>query len=576
MTDPWYAAGRMLHEHRAKTLTSSYMRWRFIPLSGDDLIFAPQDFHTPDPILANDLAVGWFLLGNKLVEVGDQSPFDFPEQDVAWVEALHSFHWLRHFRAVEDPQVRSAAARYVRQWLDHGHKNPNLKWRLDITAERLIAWLRHSPLVINGADTRFYKRFTRSIMREAKLLYHLGETLPEGKPRLKAALACTMVGLSFENHDRFLRKASKRLTQELSAQVLPDGGHISRNPSATVELLSDILPLRECYHAKGIETPPEILSTIDRMMPMMRFFRHGNGAVVNFNGAKAYQTDLLAKIMTFDDVMGEPVENAQHTGYQRVRAGDTLIVMDTGGPPPAASSQDYHAGCLSFEMSDGGHRLIVNCGKTQLHREKWADVARQTAAHSTLSINTLSSMVFVPCGYHSKLGKSTKLAGRPLVVDVTRRSESDGTKITALHNGFVPETGLLHDRSLFVTKDGSEVRGVDRVALARNTRAAKGANHHLHLRFHLNPRVRAVTISPSEIFLIAGTGRAWLFTAKSGAPSLEESVFLSDSEGPKRTKQIALLGLWPDQDGFEWTLRRVTDPLELTNYLAKLPHSDAF
>ena len=36
--------------------------------------------------------------------------------------------------------------------------------------------------------------------------------------------------------------------------------------------------------------------------------------------------------------------------------------METGQPPPFAMSQEAHAGCLSFELSSGLQRIVVNCG----------------------------------------------------------------------------------------------------------------------------------------------------------------------------------------------------------------------
>ena len=42
--------------------------------------------------------------------------------------------------------------------------------------------------------------------------------------------------------------AIKQLVAEIERQILPDGGHISRNPGALIELLLDFLPLRQAFH----------------------------------------------------------------------------------------------------------------------------------------------------------------------------------------------------------------------------------------------------------------------------------------------------------------------------------------
>ena len=59
------------------------------------------------------------------------------------------------------------------------------------------------------------------------------------------------------------------------------------------------------------------------MMPMLRFFRHGDGSFALFNGMGPTPPDLLATILAYDDARGAPVANAPHSGYQRVEAGGT-------------------------------------------------------------------------------------------------------------------------------------------------------------------------------------------------------------------------------------------------------------
>ncbi len=102
--------------------------------------------------------------------------------------------------------------------------------------------------------------------------------------------------------------------------------------------------------------------------------------------------------------------------------------MDTGKAPPVAVSQEAHAGCLSFELCAGGQRIVVNCGMPAINRESWRQVARATAAHSTVTFNNTSSYRFreeeaVPQA-DRRAGRST---GRREVVDratMTARTRS--------------------------------------------------------------------------------------------------------------------------------------------------------
>ena len=46
------------------------------------------------------------------------------------------------------------------------------------------------------------------------------------------------------------------MIEELRSQILPDGGHVSRNPGALIELLADLLPLRQLFSTRNLQPPP--------------------------------------------------------------------------------------------------------------------------------------------------------------------------------------------------------------------------------------------------------------------------------------------------------------------------------
>ena len=72
------------------------------------------------------------------------------------------------------------------------------------------------------------------------------------------------------------------------------------------------------------------------MMPMLRFFRHGDGTFALFNGMGPTPPDLLATMLAYDDARGTPVANAPHSGYQRIEAGGDRAA---DGHRPAAAAR---------------------------------------------------------------------------------------------------------------------------------------------------------------------------------------------------------------------------------------------
>ncbi len=97
----------------------------------------------------------------------------------------------------------------------------------------------------------------------------------------------------------------------------------------------------------------ELHSARDRMAPMLRFFRHGDGALALFNGGQECDPRMIASLLARDEVRGQPFGHARHSGYQRLAAGRCVTVLDCGIAPPGAFSVDAHAGCLAFEMELG-------------------------------------------------------------------------------------------------------------------------------------------------------------------------------------------------------------------------------
>ena len=54
------------------------------------------------------------------------------------------------------------------------------------------------------------------------------------------------------------------------------------------------------------------------------------------------------------------------SGYERLAAGRTTIIMDCN-----QNDNRQYAGSLSFEMSVGRDRLIVNCGPALIRNKEW-------------------------------------------------------------------------------------------------------------------------------------------------------------------------------------------------------------
>jgi uncharacterized heparinase superfamily protein len=329
--------------------------------------------------------------------------------------------------------------------------------------------------------------------------------------------------------------------EELDRQILPDGGHVSRNPEALIELLLDLLPLRQVLASRNVAPPQPMLNAIDRMMPMLRFFRHGDGDFAQFNGMGPTALELVATVLAYDDARGTPVANAAHSGYQRLEAGGSVVVMDTGRPPPMQVSREAHAGCLSFEFSAGLQRIVINCGLPAVNRAGWRDVARATAAHSTVVFNDTSSCRFLESGSFKRLFAGSPIVTGPASVPVAREEPGDSILVRASHDGYADRFGVIHQRTLMLTKDGNRLEGEDTFFPATGDQIPR--EDAFALRFHLHPAIRATRLTDGHgVMLVAPDRDVWTLTAHEDLVELEESVYLAGRDGPRRTTQVVIYG----------------------------------
>ena len=424
-------------------------------------------------------------------------------------------------------------------------------------ARRIISWLSQATLILDDADVRFYRRFLRNLTRQVRFLRSTVSDTRDGVPRLQARIALTYASLCLAKQIRHLRATTRRLVNEIDRQVLPDGGHISRNPGVIIDLLLDFLPLSQAFSARNVAPPPALINAIDRMMPMLRFFRHGDGSFALFNGMGPTPPDLLATILAYDDARGAPVTNAPYSGYQRLDAAGSTLLMDTGSPPPAEVSADAHAGCLAFELSSNQQRIIVNCGMPATGRENWRQVARATAAHSTVTFNDASSCRFLDSMTFRRLFGIAIVEG-PDDVTVSRETEDHVTVLRAAHDGYADRFGIIHERFVSLSEDGNRLDGEDVFLPATGNELPEDAKDQFAVRFHLHPSIRANRLTDGHgAVLLLPNKDVWNLNAHEDVVEVEESVYLAGQDGPRRTTQIVIYGRAHEVHRVHWTFSHV-------------------
>jgi uncharacterized heparinase superfamily protein len=515
---------------------------------------ALHDLRRGDPSIARGFYVGHVWLAGQLVELNGRSPFALKDEARPWRAELHGFGWLRHFARAADALSCEHARSLVGDWLRLGRRQRTaLAYEHEIAAGRVLAWIAHAPTILSGADAAFAERFARGLAAETRHLRRMAGSAPAGMARLRVRIALVAAGLVQPGAANAVRQAARVLGEELDAQVHADGGHVSRNPAAVSQILAELVPLRALFDERGVPAPRPVFGAVDRMLPALRFFRHGDGSLALFNGAGAPDHHLSAALLEHDETLGEPISQMRQSGYHRLAAGRTVMLADTGVPPAPDVSHDAHAGTLALEFSSGGRRFVVNCGAPVRIEGGWRRLSRTTAAHSTLTLNDQSSSRF------SRSEAVDRFLGGPLLpgptrVPVNREESHEGQVLTAAHDGYRQPFGFVHERQLFLSRDGRRIEGIDRLFQAAGRPHRMACDEPMGtLRFHLHPDVEVETAGEG-LRLVHGE-EVWWFSSD-GAPQLEESIFFADAAGPRRTRQIVLPLDCLDRTDLNWRFER--------------------
>jgi uncharacterized heparinase superfamily protein len=337
----------------------------------------------------------------------------------------------------------------------------------------------------------------------------------------------------------FMQRALKVLPAEIQRQILPDGTHCERSPAMLLVALQDLTEIRNLLQAGQTPIPSALAAAIERMAPVLRALRHGDGGLALFNGAREGSPALIEAVLTQAGRTGRVPTSMTDGGFQRLAAGRSLVITDCGKPAAPGLDRFAYAGTLSFELSVGRDRMIVNCGAAPGASAQWREAAAATAAHSTLVIADTSSSEVRPEG----------LGHRPEHVDQQRQEAGGAHWLEMSQDGWRRPFGAVHRRRLYMADSGDDIRGEDVIEATEPQPYV--------VRFHLHPAVDASLQQDGAAVLIrlpAGSG--WRLIAEGARMTLEESIYLGGIT-PRKCEQVVLTGPVDGPQQVKWAITRV-------------------
>ena len=530
-----------------------YRRFLAGPLA-DHIVFHPWDAAPRRLEDADHLLRGRFRFHGQTVEVPDGiSVFDLPPPNMAWQEALHGFQWLPALSTAGGEPARRLATNLIGQWVRRHGRYSEPVWLPHVMARRLANIFSHGRLVIMNSELTWRSRLFVSSREQVRTLERISQEAPDGLPRLEAAAVLALSGICLDDSARRLERGLQRLESEVARQILPDGGHVSRSPQALLCAYRHVIMVMESLSAIGQEPPHSVRNAHDRMAPMLRFFRHGDGALALFNGGAECDPRMVSGLLARDEIRGQPFFHARHSGYQRLSASRTLCLLDCGKTPPGGFSLAAHAGSGAMELSSGADRIVVNCGTGGLSHPCWNTALRATAAHSTLTVADTSSAALIPAGLARDL-LGARLLGGPRDATSRRVETPQGWSVEAMHDAYADAFGVRHERHVTMSPQGLIVTGRDRL-LPTGQSFHAGLNY--AVRFHIHPDVRVSRLEGGGILLKLPSGEGWRFRAAGGQLDVEESVYLGGTV-VRRSEQLVVNGSMKDAPAdIAWVFEQV-------------------
>jgi uncharacterized heparinase superfamily protein len=191
-------------------------------------------------------------------------------------------------------------------------------------------------------------------------------------------------------------------------------------------------------------------------------------------------------------------------------------------------------------------------------RDSWRQVARSTAAHSTVTFNDASSCRFVESGPIKRLLNGMPIVSGPRRVVAERGLQEGAVLLRTSHDGYAASFDVIHQRSLMLSADGRRLDGEDVFAPAIGETIAPGCDQ-FAIRFHLHPSVKANRLSDTHgAMLMMSNKEVWTFTAYEDRIDLEESVYLAGNDGPRRAVQLVIHGRARNVMRVQWTFAMST------------------
>jgi uncharacterized heparinase superfamily protein len=288
---------------------------------------------------------------------------------------LYNLHYFEH----SDQEL-------IRAWIAENPQGKGTGWEPYPLSLRVVNWIKWA---LQGGVLD--QRALESLLAQVSVLYRRLEYHLLANHLLANAKALVFAGCFFSGPvaEAWLERGIRILGRELHEQILGDGGHFERSPMYHSVILEDLLDLMNLRAAYG-QLVPDWRGTASRMLGWLENMIHPDGRISLFNDATFGVAPEPRCLFEYAARLAIPVDQVPlgDSGYIRLTAGDTVAIFDAGPLGPDYQPGHGHADTLSFELSRGDKRVIVDSGTSTYYPASMERLRqRGTAAHNTIKVD---------------------------------------------------------------------------------------------------------------------------------------------------------------------------------------------
>jgi len=431
---------------------------------------------------------GEFNLLNVIYDDGKGIPWSNETLPRLWIYHLNYCDFLNlDLTHTQDRPILREALHVMADWCEQNATGREVGWEPYPLSLRIVNWLKfflRNALHVDalGEEAAVAKILLslrcQALLLERELEFHL-----RANHLLKNIKALMFAGglLETRENGRWWEEGTALLKEQLTEQILADGGHFERSPMYHAEVLEDLLDLRELISACGNSFAWKSLLSekIAEMAEFLTAILHPDGEIPLLNDSVFGIARPAAELLSLAARPKAPsgtgeckVQILLETGYAVIRAtsSKSCLVFDCGPLGPDYQPGHGHCDVLSYELSLHQQRVIVDTGVSTYDAGAERHYERSTAAHNTIRVDGVDQ---------AEIWASFRVGRRPRV-GRTESAEVDGLHfVRGEHYGY-KHLGVIHSRTIIHRPDG--------LWIIADSLCGKG-NHKIESFMHFHPEV---------------------------------------------------------------------------------------